>query len=421
MNYLLIELLIMCLGVFFVRKNPKKHFLFLFSMILYFVYIFLGPLNSYNKDVYEKMGGNFYDYFDEGVLIYIYALLSFVFSYFIFFNFVNKNKNKKYNYVKSKFKFNDNSKYYLYAFFAIVTFVVFKKTSFEGESSVDSSYNYILFFADSLILGIVIFYYEKKLDPIILVIAIFSLLYFLILGFRYRIILLLIALMYNLLVSNKLQLKTIAKFAISIYLFSTIINFISINRGVFREQNFEEVELTTESPYEMSGYQFVMHQTDNYSTDFNVLKYMSKYNVDHDYGFSMFGHVLIRITPSSLYNNNNKPAIPQQEIIKNCFNSSEGLSSGAAVSNIFQYYIAFGIFGVVFFMGLLGYILAYFSKKLDLDIIRNRVIIVFIAMVLFQEITRAYFPQIVTLFAYLFITFKLFYKKNKKKYGSYFN
>lgn len=417
MNYLLFELLIMCLGIFFIRKNPKKHFLFLFSMVLYFVYIFLGPLNSYNNGVYEKMGGNFYDYFDEGISIYIYGLLSFIFSYFLFFKYLKFHIIR--NSLKPSFSFNSKSKYYTYFFFAIVTFVVIKKSTFEGESSVDSSYNYILFFADSQILALVIFYYEKKLNPIIVAIGIISLIYFLILGFRYRIILILIALMYNLLINNKLQFKTIIKFFVFVYLFFAIINFISVNRGSFREQNFENVEITTNSPYEMTPYQFIMHQTDNYSTDFNVLKYMNKYNIEHDYGFSMFGHIFIRITPSSLYNNNKKPAIPQQEIIKNCFNSSEGLGAGAAVSNMFQYYIAFGVFGVIFFMGLLGYILAYFSKKLDLSIIRNRVIIVFIAMILFQEITRAYFPQVVTLFAYLFITLKLFYKKNNKKYGSY--
>lgn len=408
MTYLIILAIIILFGIYLARKNPKQHFLFLFSLVLYFVYCFLGPLNSYQTGNYEKLGGNYFDYFDYGIQIYCLAVFTFIISYFIGFSYFKKEKRKLAN-----FTLNKKAKYYLYGFFLIVTFVVYRFRQENQSDQIEGIFNYLLFFADSLILAFAIFYYEKKQNFMIITLTIITFFYFLFLGFRYRVILLFIAFFYMLLIQNKVKLSTVIKSVVFVYFFAFIINFISVNRQVFKDRNFDAVEISQESPDEMSGYDYFLHQTDNYSTDFNVLKYMNKYKVDHDYGSSMFLHILIRITPASLYLHNKKPEIPQQEIIKNCFNSIGGQESGAAVTNIFAYYIAFGVFGVAFFMSVLAFILAYFSKKLNLDFTRNRIIIVFVAMVLFQIITRGFFPQEFTLIVYLYITLKLFYKKIK--------
>ncbi|SEP54773.1 O-antigen polymerase [Flavobacterium urocaniciphilum] len=414
MSYLIVLVFIILFGIYLARKNPKQHFLFLFALVLYFVYCFLGPLKTYQTGNYEKLGGNYYDYFDYGVQIYCIAIFSFIVSYFIGFSYFKKEK-----VTIQKFTLSKNAKYYLYGFFLIVTFVVYRFRQENQSDQIEGIFNYLLFFADSLILALAIFYYEKKQNFIIITLTIITFFYFLFLGFRYRVILLFIAFFYLLLIQNRIKFSTIIKSTVFIFLFAYIINFISVNRQVFKEQNFDEVVLSQDSPNDMSGYDYFLHQTDNYSTDFNVLKYMNKYKVDHDYGSSMFLHILIRITPASLYLHNKKPEIPQQEIIKNCFNSIGGQESGAAVTNIFAYYIAFGISGVVFFMSVLAFILSYFSKKLNLEFTRNRIIIVFIAMVLFQIITRGFFPQEFTLIVYLYITLKLFYKKNNNDRYTY--
>lgn len=412
MIYIIILLTITFGGLLFAFRDPRRNFLFLFTLTIYFVYIILGPLNAIIQNDYEKLGGFFYHYFDEGLAIYSLALSVFVCVYILTF-LVKVRRPTNASVISYHIINKSKTNFYTICFFIIVTVVVVMNTGFTGEHSIDSSYNYFLFFADSLILCFVILFYEKKYSVLLLVLTAVSLIYFLILGFRYRIILLLIAYIYHLLLSNRLTIKSLFKGLSILIISGFIINFISVNRSIFSNQEFDQIEFTADSPYELSPYQFVMQQTENYSTDFNVLKFFNETNISHDYGFSMFGHIFIRITPASFYSDGRKPQIPQQEIIKNCFTTLAGEDSGSAVTNIFQYYIAFGVYGVIFFMGLLAYIMATLSKKLDLSIPRNRVIIIFMSMVVFQEVTRGYLPQNATLFVYLYIPFKLFYRKIK--------
>lgn len=409
-----IYILIFLLSTSFVLtiKDVRKHFVFLFSLLVYFVYIVLGPLDAVERNDYEKLGGFFYYYFEDGMFIYMLAIASYTVTYLFSYRFLQPKGASLLGQNASRV-YDPKSKYFTYVLFAIVSFVVLQNLDYSGEHSVDSSYNYILFFADSLIIAFAILFYEKKTFPLLNVIVGITIIYFLILGFRYRIILLLLAGFYNMLWSRKINIVNILKIVLFIVASSYVINFISLNRDDFSRADFDNITYSTESPYELSPYGFLMQQTENYSTDFNVLKYFEESTVQHDLGFSMFGHILIRVTPSFLYTNNTKPPIPQQEIIKNCFTTIAGYESGSAVTNIFQYYIAYGIYGVVFFMGLIGYFLARLSKRLDISIARNRIILIITAMILFQEITRGFLPQVFTLFIYLYIPFRLFYKKVK--------
>jgi oligosaccharide repeat unit polymerase len=192
---------------------------------------------------------------------------------------------------------------------------------------------------------------------------------------------------------------------------SYAINFITLNRRALRTLEFSDVTFESKVENGLSPYQLIMHQTDNYKTEMMVVKHIRDNNVDYDYGESMFTHIFIRIIPASFFENDKKPEIPQLNIIKSSFNSKEGRYAGAAVSNVIEYYIAFGVVGIVFFMTILGVFLGYIAKKTNLSNSRDRVIVVMIAMVMFQEITRGYLPQNVTLLAFLLITLKLFYKK----------
>jgi len=239
-----------------------------------------------------------------------------------------------------------------------------------------------------------------------------TILFYLILGFRYRIIILLVGVLYHFFIVNKLSPKSILKWGIYIALTFYIINFISTNRGAFREMDFQNIEFSSDSPYELSPYQFVMHQTSNHKTDMIVHQYMEQNNqVEYDFGESMFYHILVRIIPATFFEGDVKPSIPQQEIIRNSSGTTEGYSAGSAVTNVLEYYIAGGITGIIIMMSFMGSVLGYISKRTDLNRPRDRVIVMIAIMVLFQEITRGYWPQNFTLLCFLYLTFFLFYKK----------
>jgi oligosaccharide repeat unit polymerase len=273
-------------------------------------------------------------------------------------------------------------------------------------------FNYLVFLGDSLILAFIILIYEKKFNkPWHWIILAASVLCYMILGFRYRILLLIIGVIYHFVITNRLSIKTLIKWAFIGWGISYSINFITLNRTALKTLEFSDVTFESKVQYGLSPYQLVMNQTDNYKTEMMVVKQMKKNNVDYDYGESMFTHIFIRIIPASFFKENKKPEIPQMNTIKNSFNSKEGRYAGAAISNVTEYYLAFGIFGIILFMTVLGFFLGYISKRTNINVPRDRVIIVMIAMVMFQEITRGYLPQNVTLLVFLLITLKLFYKK----------
>lgn len=408
-GYLGSLLLILVAWFVVAAKNPQKHFAFLFALIIYFVYIFLGPLNTLQTEDYYLFGTYFGDYFTGTVLLYILAMLCFGTSYF--FSYSSTVQRRFLN--KKRFRLNEKYYVYLLLFFAAVAYMISRKASITaGESFGGGFLNYLVFLADSLIIAFLILLSEKKMKAGHLILLIVTIIFYLILGFRYRIIILLVGLLYHFFIANKIRPSILIKWAVYLAGVFFILNFISINREAFRNMEFSEVQWTSDSPDDMTPYQYVMHQTSNYKADMMVYKYMDlNHQVNFDYGESMFMHILIRIIPKNFFPGNVKPSIPQQEIIKYSTGTDEGLFAGSAVTNIMEYYIAGGVIGIIMFMSILGFLMGYISKRTDLTRPRDRVIVMIMIMVLFQEITRGYLPQNFTLLCFLYLTFFLFYKK----------
>jgi len=390
-------------------KNPQKHFAFLFALTIYFIYIFLGPLNGLETDDHYLFGSYFGDYFNDTVLLYILAMLCFGTSYF--FSYSSTVQRRFLN--KKRFRLNEKYYVYLLLFFAAVAYMISRKASIaEGETFGGGFLNYLVFLADSLIIAFLILLSEKKMKAWHLILLIVTVIFYLILGFRYRIIILLVGVLYHFFIVNRIRPVALIKWSAYLVITFFILNFISVNREAFRNMEFSEVQWSSDSPYDMTPYQFVMHQTSNYKSDMMVYKYMDlNHQVNFDYGESMFMHIFIRIIPKNFFTSNIKPSIPQQEIIKYSTGTDEGLFAGSAVTNIMEYYIAGGVIGIILFMSVLGLLMGYISKRTDLNRPRDRVIIMIVIMVLFQEITRGYLPQNITLLCFLYLTFFLFYKK----------
>jgi len=394
-------------GFIMAVKNFRRHFLLFFILIIYFICFFLGPLNSINFNKYTHLGGNFKNGFYDTLDLYSIGIFFLLIGYGFSYRLSNENFNKKlYNYV-----LNPKYKYYMWIFFISLVSMIGRNIS-EGVYG-GGIYNYLAFLGDSLILAFIILIYEKRFNSKLWhwVILLLSILCYLILGFRYRILLLIIGVIYHFVVTSRISFKTIIKWIFILWIISYAINFITLNRRAFRTLEFNDVTFESKVENNLSPYQLVLHQTDNYKTEMMVVKYMRDNNVEYDYGESMFTHIFIRIIPATFFENDKKPDIPQLDVIKKSFNSKEGRYAGAAVSNVIEYYIAFGVAGIIICMLILGVFLGCISRKTNLNNTRDRVIIVMIAMVMFQEITRGYLPQNVTLLAFLLITFKLFYKK----------
>jgi hypothetical protein len=394
------------IGFVLAAKNFRIHFLLIFLLIIYFICFFLGPLNSINLSLYTHLGGNFSEGFYDTMQLYVLAIFCLLLSYGITFRIAKRESQIG----KKQYDLNPNYKYYMWFFFISLVSII--KRNVDEEVYGGGFFNYLMFLGDSLILAFIILIFEKRFNQkwhwLLLASSILA---YMVLGFRYRILLLIIGVIYHFAITTKLAFKSVVKWIAIGWLVVYSINFITLNREALKTFQFDEVTFESKVQYGLSPYQLIMHQTDNYKTEMMIVKYMRDNDVEPDYGESMFTHIFIRIIPASFFERNVKPEIPQMNIIRTSFNTIEGYYAGAAVSNVIEYYIAFGTFGVVFLMSLLGAFLGYIAKVTNLSIPRDRVVVVMIAMVLFQEATRGYLPQNVTLLAFLLITLKLFYKK----------
>ena len=208
---------------------------------------------------------------------------------------------------------------------------------------------------------------------------------------------------------SRSSVKSAVKWIALIVLGGFFLNFITINRHSFRSGDFDEL-LWQEETSKITFYGMLMHQTGNHKADMALYKYMITNSVDCDYGESMFLNIFYRFLPANIFSSKLKPKIPQQELIKSSFSSIEGRYAGSALTSLMSYYIAFGYFGVVLFMGLTGYYAGFVSLNTELIYIYDRVKVVIIAMLFFQEITRGYFPQTFTLMIFLLLPLRLLYK-----------
>lgn len=398
-------------------KAPQKHFAFLFSLLIYFVYIFLGPLNAIQTENYYIFGTYFGDVFTDTVLLYNIAIFFFGSAYFIAYNYTGARRSS----ATTNWFLSKNYYKFLLFFFLCLAYIITRKANVaDGGGDFSGGFlNYLIFMSDSLIIAFLILLSEKKMKKWHLILLCITVIFYLILGFRYRIIILLVGVLYHFFVVNRISLGSILKWFSYIVITFLIINFISVNRTAFREMDFENIEFTSDSPSDMSPYQFIMHQTGNHKTDMMVYKYMANnILVQYDLGESMFLHIFVRIIPSEFFYMQTKPAIPQQQIIRNSTGTDEGLNAGLAVTNIMEYYIAGGPLGIIIFMSIMGITVGYISKRTNINNARDRVIIMILMMVLFQEITRGYLPQSFTLLCFLYLTFYFFYKK---KYAGFTN
>ena len=142
------------------------------------------------------------------------------------------------------------------------------------------------------------------------------------------------------------------------------------------------------------------------------LKYFELTTVEHDFGETMFLYPFIRLTPSFLFEENTKPYPPPSiKIIIDSFGTKAGITSGSAVTNIIEYYIAFGVIGIVIFMFFFGCLVAFIQNRLDVGNLMNLSLYVIITISFFQFITRGFLPQYLNHLIYFIIPWFILYKK----------
>jgi len=275
--------------------------------------------------------------------------------------------------------------------------------------------NYLRNFADTMIICLVMAYYFKLNKKLLILLYFSGFTLFLIMGFRYRIIMTLIGVAICFLYQNQFSFKQISKLFIGACLTLYIILFITTNRFNIVRGNLNELVF---NPLKYKS-NLIFEQTRGALADFNIMKHYSLYpNTQHDYGVTNL-YFLVRMLPRSLFGDFKDslyppPAFP---IISEAYSLPP--QWGRITEAILHYgylYIAGGIFGVLVGSFIIGVAIKYLSCKFYPHNFINLMMIIILCQVLFQWITRGYFPQVIDHFAYLFLGLWMFYQIGTKKF-----
>lgn len=394
----------------FIKKDNKSIF-FIFIILVQYFYLINTPLHNVIISDFYAVNKYIKDIYPFGFFIIFFHLFIFIISYLYF-------KNKK---ISTKKYFYDISNKKILITFLFLYSIIFINTLSGGINLIDilkgkdvgstlglkgTSY-YLQNFADSLI-TLIIASFVIKLNKLTLFLIIFlSFILFLILGFRYRIILTIFALLIYFFYTRNLVLLDFLKIMFLTFSFFYFIFFITSNRSSFFTQKFDKIDY---NPYNFD-YSVIYDQTRGSVVDFAMYKALQNKEISHDYGNTMFLYVFIKIIPAQFFKFGEKP-YPPPMLLDIDTSLSVSRDYGEASTILGASYYSFSIFGIILFSIVLAFVIASLENTLYFNnyyFIRN----VMILMSIFQLITRGYFPQFLDHLVYMLFPLLLIRKKIK--------
>jgi oligosaccharide repeat unit polymerase len=409
-----IIIFIFCIGLITIfTLGIKKHYFYFFVTGIQIFYLFNTPFYRFLIDDYYAINVDVKDYFPFGFTMILLHIILFNIFYF----------STKANFKSLKFINSCNNemiKKVIYRLFIILYILIFINTLIGGVNLVDvilgrantttlgmpGATYYIQNFADSLITLLVAAYIfkVKKKHRIIMFILGFTL--FIILGFRYRILLTVFAIVLYNIYKNGIKARLFLRYLTFSFIFFYSILFLTFNRVKLYSGFYNEI---TYDP-SLFNYNIFFDQAKGSLVDFALYKALDNDVIESDRGETMFLYVFIKMIPAKFFPDDTKPYPPPfLPALDKAIDGSRDF--GEASTILGSFYFAFSYFGIIFISILLG-----ISVK-RLTVYNNRpVSILFnlmIMMAIFQFYTRGYLPMFVDHLAYML--FPCFFIKKYSK------
>lgn len=386
-------LLITFIIILCVFNNYRKYQVLLYYGFIQLFYLLYTPWYNFLNNDFSAFNTQLTHFdFQLGLFILFLHLIFFYQGYF-YFNYFRFKKNKLIS-SNNEFNFkNQVSKTYLIFFIIIAINAGFGEISLYdillGKSDAETlgfkgGTNWISSMADSLLILMLMSHYYKSSKIIRLILFPLTIFLFLILGFRYRLLLVIFGLVFIYLQRNLLKTKQVIKvfslLVISFYLFM----FFSENRISFYSNKFDNLTYS----FVDFHYESIHDNALGSIVDFAMIKSITEGNSKYDFGQTMFVYPIIMILPSSIFPNSEKPyPAPQITTIDKSLDVPR--SYGQACTFVGMSFYSFSIFGVIIFSFLFGCLASYLEFYND----NNLTFFFKIAILLssFQLYTRGYF------------------------------
>ncbi|MEY4927817.1 MAG: hypothetical protein RI894_2253, partial [Bacteroidota bacterium] len=225
----------------------------------------------------------------------------------------------------------------------------------------DGSTNYLQSFSDSLVPILIAAYYLDVRRLILLGMVLLSFLLFVLLGFRYRIILTLIGFGFAFLYKNTINTKTAVLALLGVVFSFYIIIFSTFNRLQLTFGKFGDLEW---NPAKFD-YSVIFDQTRGALPCMIVLKHYDDFpNTPHENGKTMFIYPFLTGIPRLILPNKSSyyPA-PEVVIQLSAYYSVESKVAGEALLNVGNLFIAFGLWGVWLGNLIFGLLLRFYQNR----------------------------------------------------------
>lgn len=399
--------------------DPKKHVFYFFFVFVQLFYLLYAPiLDLFDKNYFAFNIFIGYDAYEKGIGILSAHIFFYNVGYFVFSSW------KKKQVILSSEDQEKRIKRFRIIFY--ILFIAVLINAFSGKINLvevltgksnqstlglEGKTFWVANFADSLIILLIASFYFQEKKKHKLVYFILTIPLFLLLGFRYRILLTIFGILFYSIHRSTLNAMSIVKYIFVTVCLFFLFMFISENRIAFYTQKIEELN------FDITKYNYssIYENSVGSIVDFAVYRALENNVVKHDFGESMFRYPFIMIIPASFFENGVKPyPAPQINAIDMSMNVTRVY--GQAVTFNGMCYFAFGLPGVIIFSFLLGMII----KKVELTGFPDSLFIIKTIWVLaiFQLYTRGYLGQFLLHLAYFFIPAYLL-KKRKKKNGQW--
>lgn len=397
-TYLIFLVLVFVLGIFHIKHNGgiSCHIYFSYALSVYFLFLAIPSFFYWEFGTFEELGVSIKSVFEKGLLYYFLGLLCFVLGYII-----KSANNERDPLVKIGLPLSDKVLIRITVFFIFLTGLLYL-----GNTIVNNSYlNYVLSTLDCLITLIIALYIRKVEKRLFVVLIALTIFIFSIYFFRYRIYLTMMGIGAVYIYHNQDFMRKFGRYLVIGTVMLYTILFFTINRNALASLAFDLIEYNVFNKDESSSVESIfVQQASNLHADFTVVKHFTENStVLHDYGESMFVYPFIRAIPASFFINNRKPyPAPSMQLIIDAYGGdSRAEGAGRFVTNLIDFYIAFGLPGLIIGMFSFGFILRYLQDRWLWDGSYNSIIQIVIMVSLFQYISRGYIPQYLNHLFYL--------------------
>ncbi|WP_373551433.1 O-antigen polymerase [Haliscomenobacter sp.] len=422
-SYFFLGLTSVSIGVLLGNANGgiKRHLAYFFCLSVYLFYLFITPFYMYKMGVKSIILSDISDYYDDGLNMSVINLCSFIIGYWIVRGKkleLTSDLNPSLNSAE-KSESKNVFKTYIILYGIVLLNIslsgasvlnVFLGKSVLGLGARGFSY-YLMNAVDGLIttniMG-VLFNVKRRIFLIMLFSSFFL---FILLGFRYRILLSLIGIGIVWLYKIQFNVRTIilptvfAVFSFYLILFSTF------NRKNLFEKNWLNL---TYNP-SLFDYSIIFEQTRGALADMAIIRGFEIKNLEHDYGVTTFFYPFIRLMPRFILTNKDGyyPS-PQLSTTIKAYDIPYSATVGEATTNVGAFYIHGGIYGVILGSFLMGVLIKTFNNRINVKSNWSLLLNITFSVSLFQWITRGYFPQWIDTFVYMAIPVYVFRELSKK-------